>query len=80
MEGALIGGNSKLPSLRERRVLGATRTPREADADLAPPPGEMLFTLLLEKESVVHGQDLLIVNPGGGRLPEDIVLYVRNET
>jgi type VI secretion system protein ImpJ len=80
MEGALIGGNAKLPSLRERRVLGATRTPREADADLAPPPGEMLFTLLLEKDSVVLGQDLLIVNPGGGRLPEDIVLYVRNET
>ena len=80
MEGALIGGDSKLSSLRERRVLGATRTPRGADADLAPPPGEMLFTLLLEKDSVVNGQDLVIVNPGGGRLPEDIVLYVRNQT
>jgi type VI secretion system protein ImpJ len=78
MDATVIGGDSKMLSLRERRVLGARRRHLEADADLAPPHGVSLFTLWPDAEFVVPGEELVIVNPGGGRRPEEIVLYVRN--
>jgi type VI secretion system protein ImpJ len=80
MDATVIGGDSKLLSLRERRVLGARRRRIEADADLAPPQGVTLFSLWPDAEFVVPGEELVIVNPGGGRRPEEIVLYVRNRT
>lgn len=78
MEATVIGGDSKMLSLRERRVLGARRRRIDSDADLAPPQGVTLFSLMPDAEFVVPGEELVILNPGGGRRPEEIVLYVRN--
>jgi hypothetical protein len=78
MDATVIGGGSKLLSLRERRILGARRRRVESDPDLVPPHGVTLFSLAPDAEFVVPGEELVIVNPGGGRRPDEIVLYVRN--
>jgi len=74
----VIGSASKQLSLRDRRSLGAKPRRIESDPDLVPPHGVMLFSLSPDAENVVPGEELVIVNPSGGRRPDEIVLYVRN--
>jgi type VI secretion system protein ImpJ len=80
MNATVIGGESKLLMLRERRRLGAQRKRIDADPDLAPPHGVTLFSLSPDEEFVVPGDELVLLNPTGGRRPDEIVLYVRNRT
>lgn len=80
MAATVISGESKLLTLRERRRLGAARDRIDAGPDLAPPHGVTLFSLKPEPEFVVPGDELVLVNPGGGRRPDEIVLYVRNRS
>jgi type VI secretion system protein ImpJ len=80
MDATVIGGDSRMLKLRDRRVLGARRRKIDAKADLAPPQGVTLFSLWPDAEFVVPGEELVILNPGGGHWPEEIVLYVRNRS
>jgi len=78
---SVIGGESKIVSLRDRRVRGMKRERIEADAELVPSRGVTLYSIVPEPDLVGPGEALVIVNPGDpGRRPMDIVLYVRNPT
>lgn len=80
MAATVISGETMLLTLRERRQLGAARKRIDSGPDLAPPQGVTLFSLKPEPEFVIPGDELVVVNPGGGRRPDEIVLYVRNRT
>lgn len=80
VEGAVIAAKSKMPELHQKRVLGLRRRRIEADADLVPARGVLLYSLSADPELVVPGELLEIRNPDdpGGRIqPPEIVLYVR---
>src|SRR6185436_4649002 len=78
---SVIGGQSKIVALRDRRIRGIKRERIDADAELVPARGVTLYRIVPDPELVTPGEDLVIVNPGDpGRSPLDIVLYVRNHT
>jgi type VI secretion system protein ImpJ len=80
VEGAVIAAKSKMPELHQKRVLGLRRRRIEADADLVPARGVLLYSLGADPDLVVPDELLEIRNPDdpGGRLqPPEIVLYVR---
>jgi type VI secretion system protein ImpJ len=81
VENSIIGSESKMPSMRLRRVLGAARQKSEGEDDLVPTPGVTLYALKPDPETIVADEPLLILNPNdpaGEEGPADIVLYVRN--
>jgi type VI secretion system protein ImpJ len=79
-EECLIGSQSVIHSLRERRILGAIRQYVDRDQDLVPARGVILFSLKPEAEFIRPGEMLQILNfnerPGSMR-PLEIVLYVK---
>lgn len=78
MASALIGSRPLILGLRDRRVTGAPRKRIDADGDLVPARGVTLFSFTPDPEVVVPGEELVILNPGGARRPEEIVLFVKN--
>lgn len=80
VSGSLIGSRSKIMSLRDRRVMGVRRTRVEGDVGLVPPHGVSLYSLVTDREFVVPGEDLVLVNPSPGpkRAADWIVLFVKN--
>jgi type VI secretion system protein ImpJ len=78
MTSALVGSRPVILSLRDRRVGGAARKRIDADGDLVASRGVTLFSLTPDPENVLPGEELVIMNPGGGRRPEEIVLFVKN--
>ena len=78
---AIIGSGTRIPSLREKRILGAKRWPNpEGYPDLVPTSGLLLFDLQADPACIEPNEDLHIYNPPGppGKLqPVEIVLYVR---
>ncbi|HKO56414.1 MAG TPA: type VI secretion system baseplate subunit TssK, partial [Thermoanaerobaculia bacterium] len=78
MSSALIASRSEILGLRDRRVSGAVRKRVDADGDLVPARGVTLFSLAFDPEVILPGKELVILNPGGGRRPEEIVLYVKD--
>ncbi|HEV7921528.1 MAG TPA: type VI secretion system baseplate subunit TssK [Thermoanaerobaculia bacterium] len=78
MASALIGSQPVILSLRDRRVSGAPRKRIDGDGDLVPSRGVTLFSFTPDPEVVIAGEELVILNPGGGRRPEEIVLFVKN--
>lgn len=82
MEAALIGSESVLNPMRERRVLGAPRhrIDREKALDVVPTRGVVLFKVELNFDDVIPGERLAILSGDRGRreTPQEIVLYVRN--
>jgi type VI secretion system protein ImpJ len=80
-EECLIGSESVIPSLRDKRIRGAFREFIEADRELVPVRGVLLFALRPEAEFVKPGDNLQIRNLGErGRSfsPLEIVLYVKH--
>jgi type VI secretion system protein ImpJ len=78
---ALIGSESVISGLRDRRVRGASRQFVESDQELVPVRGVILFSLRADPEFVRPGEILQILNLGQrGRaaLPLEILLYVKN--
>jgi type VI secretion system protein ImpJ len=76
---SIIAGQSKIHSLRDHRVMGLRRKRLDADADLVPPRGMSLYSLPVDGQFVVPGEDLVVINPADSPLrPESIVLFVRN--
>ena len=76
----LIGSESMIASMRDRRIRGALREFIEKDQDLLPVRGVLLFSLRPDPEFIRPGERLLILNFGErGRAfsPVEIVLYVK---
>jgi type VI secretion system protein ImpJ len=81
MELCLIGSQGIMPSLQERRILGAGRRGIEGDAEIIPVRGVVLFDLQANPEYILPNQTLQIFNtedPTGASRPAEIVLYVKN--
>jgi type VI secretion system protein ImpJ len=77
----LIGSESLIPSLRDKRIRGAHREFVETDRELVPVRGVLLFSLRPDGEFVRPGETLQIRNLGErGRSfsPLEIVLYVKH--
>lgn len=80
-EECVIGSESVTPSLRDRRILGATRKFVEADDTLVPVRGVMLFTLTMNPEFIRPGELLQVLNyeeRGRSWRPLEMVLYVKH--
>ena len=79
----VIGSESALPSMRERRISGISRTAIEGNENLIPLRGVQLFKLALNPEFLIANENLCIVNPAnqvtGTMRADDIVLYVDND-
>ena len=81
MEECLIGSQERIPSLRERRILGATRKRIDGEGDLVPATGVVLFALEAPPELVEPNKLLQIVDVGAtdtAQRPIEIVLYVKS--
>jgi type VI secretion system protein ImpJ len=79
-EECLIGSESVIGSLREKRIRGAWRQFVEKDQDLVPVRGVVLFSLRVDSEFIKPGELLQIFNlseRGRGASPLEIVLYVK---
>ncbi|MDH3603752.1 MAG: type VI secretion system baseplate subunit TssK [Candidatus Tectomicrobia bacterium] len=82
METCLIGSSTQMPSLQERRVLGAARLRIDGDADLVPGRGVVLFALEADATCIEPDAILQIFKPperSGELRPAEIVLYVKNQ-
>jgi len=82
LEGAIIGSQSAYASLRERRVLGATRAPIESADELGvrSSTGYTLFSIQTQPSLTVAGQPLIISNSTDSALaqrPQEVVLFVK---
>jgi type VI secretion system protein ImpJ len=82
MEGALIGSDTILEPLREKRVLGAQRVniERAEELELDAGGGLTLFAIRVDPEFILPNLPLLIFNPGEGaavQRPTEIILYVK---
>lgn len=76
---ALIGSRSRIPAMRQHRVLGARRDIIDRDEDLVPPRGGALFSLKPDPDFVIGDEDLQILNASGrAQRPSEVVLYVKN--
>lgn len=83
VDSALIGSLSRIPSLREKRIVGAPRQPLDADRDLVPARGIQLFALTPDPEFVDADEPLEVRNlddPDGAGSPLEILLYVKKDT
>lgn len=83
LDKCVIGSESKLPSMRERRISGVPRKTIEGNENLIPLRGVQLFTLSVDKDYVTPGEKLCIINPAnqvpGTLRADEIVLYIDNE-
>ena len=80
MDSAIVGTQSAYVSLRDRRVLGAARTPIEADDELGVRPGSgyLLYAIGTSPLLTVAGERLVITNANEGATmlpPKEIVLF-----
>lgn len=82
MEGTLIGSDTILGPLREKRVLGAQRMriERAEELGLDAGAGIVLFAIRVDPNFILPNLPLLIFNPGDGaaaQRPSEIILYVK---
>jgi len=83
MRDSLIASRSRVETLWEMRVMGASRRPIEeaAESGLLRSRGTLLFEIDNDSRFIVPGEPLEIWNAdlrGARRRPLDIVLYVSN--
>lgn len=82
-EECLIGSESIISSLRDRRIRGAQRQFLEKDGELVPTRGVVLFGLKPDAEFVRPGETMQILNFGErwkNLAPLEIVLYVKRSS
>lgn len=82
MEGALIGSDTVLGALREKRMLGASRAriERADELGLTSGAGITLFSIRVDPSFILPGRALMIFNPGEGaaeQQPSEVILYVK---
>ena len=83
MDSAIVGAQSAYPSLRERRILGATRSAIESadELGLRPGSGYLLFAIQIQSDLTVAGERLVIANANEGKTsqrPQEIVLFIKD--
>ena len=81
IEESLIGSSSKVESMKNKRILGASRKRIEGDKELIPVRGVVLYAIKAERQFIEFDEVLQIFNasdPAGKRSPAEIVLYVKN--
>lgn len=80
VEGALIGSESRLKAMRERRVRGVARQRVDSSDGLVPGQGMVLYEIEADPEFIAPGEPLLALRlddrPGKDR-PAELVLFVR---
>lgn len=79
-EECLIASASFIPSLRDKRILGATREFIDSDAELVAVRGVVLFKLENTHEFIRPGEPLHVLNfgeRGVSHRPQEMVLYVK---
>lgn len=80
VQGALISSSSKIQSLRERRILGASREPMTEENTLVAAREMLLFSIDMDRDYIVDGEELQILNLSGkGNPVAKIVLLVPKE-
>jgi type VI secretion system protein ImpJ len=82
LQEALIGSESLTETMKEKRILGASRTKIERDEELVPARGVVLFSLKADPEFILPEETLQICNtsdPSGRLSPAEITLYVKNK-
>jgi type VI secretion system protein ImpJ len=82
IDAALIGSASRIPSLRERRIVGAPRRPIDDDRDLVAGRNRHLFDLEADPDFVALDEPLELRNlddPAGALRPLEVLLYVRKD-
>ncbi len=80
MDASLIGSAPLVSSLRERRILGATRRAYAGEEPAIASRGLMLFEIDTDREFVQPDQELVIANvEDGSASVEEIVLFMRNK-
>lgn len=82
LQQSLIGSESRMTRMRHHRTLGAERKQVDGDSDLVPSRGILLYSLRCDRQFVVGGEQLQIVNlddRGHRHRPDAVILYVRNE-
>jgi type VI secretion system protein ImpJ len=77
-ESCLIGAQSEIASMREKRITGAVRTHADRVGDIVPGKGVVLFSLNADPNFIKSEEVLQIVNQTGPR-PTEIVLHVRKK-
>ncbi len=82
MSGAIVGSQSAYASLRERRVLGASRAPIESADELGvrSSAGYTLFEIQTNPVLTMPGQPLIISNStesAAAQRPQELVLFVK---
>jgi type VI secretion system protein ImpJ len=80
VEKSWIGSESKIPTIREKRVRGAKREQLERDKDIVPMRGVVLFKLTADLEFIEPDQPLSIFHPtsmGSSASPTEILLHVK---
>jgi len=82
MEGAIVGSQSAYASLRERRVLGASRNPIEAadELGLRSSAGYALFAIQTNPSLTLPDQPLIISNStesAAAQRPQELILFVK---
>jgi len=76
-----VGSDSKMPSMRDKRVRGAEHRRLGHEADLVPASGVTLFSLAADPRFIIGGETLRLINlddPQRRHRPAEIVLYVEN--
>ena len=82
MNGAIIGSQSAYASLRERRVLGASRLPIEVAEELGvrSSSGYTLFAIAVSPTLTLPGEPLIVSNStesASAQRPQEMVLFVK---
>ncbi|MEO5930849.1 MAG: type VI secretion system baseplate subunit TssK [Candidatus Kapaibacterium sp.] len=81
MSEALIGSESIVQSMRERRILGARRMHREDTDGYTIAKGQLLFEIQPDRNYILPGEVLQIVNLNGRKnIVTEIQLFVRQES
>src|SRR5258708_10194867 len=77
-----VGSESVMRSMRDKRILGATRMFIQSYAALVQPRGVVLFALDYDPPFIKPDVTLQVVNDseGAGLHPAEIILYVKNAT
>lgn len=78
---ALIGSESVVQSMRERRILGARRLHKEDAEGYTVAKGQILFEIQSDRNYIMPGEPLQIVNLNGRKnIVTEIQLFVRQES
>lgn len=82
VENSWIGSKSKIPAMRQKRILGPERQAVDGEADITPARGMVLFRLTVDPQFIVPNEELQLFNtaePNSPARPSEVLLYVKNQ-